>query len=165
MKKEIKEQRYGRLFEQIESLLKPENGLIANMATITAVLYHKMDHYFWVGFYLIYNDKLIVGPYQGPLACMILEKNKGVCWAGVIRKETIVVPDVEKFPGHIACDSRSKSESVVPGKNNTGEIIGVLDVDSKNLSSFDETDAFWLERIAGLLKNINVSIPWDPEVD
>ena len=97
------------------------------------------------------DGDLIVGPYQGPVACIHLEKNTGVCWAGINRAETIVVPDVEKFPGHIACDSRSKSELVVPLKKPDGKIIGVLDVDSSSLDSFDEVDAEWVEKILALL--------------
>ncbi len=122
------------------------------MATVSAVLYHKMDHFFWCGFYRIVDGELVVGPYQGPVACQVLKKNTGVCWAGVNEKKTIVVPDVNKFPGHIACDSRSKSEIVVPLKNNAGKIIGILDVDSNELNSFDDVDAKYLEIIVALLK-------------
>lgn len=120
------------------------------MATIAAVLHQKMDYFFWTGFYLLRDGELIVGPYQGPLACIKLQKDTGVCWAGINQNRTLIVPDVQQFPGHIACDSRSQSEMVVPLKNLNDEIIGVLDVDSKDLNSFDEVDARWLERILSL---------------
>jgi GAF domain-containing protein len=121
------------------------------MATVVAVLYHKMEYYFWTGFYLIDKGEMTVNIYQGPVACQILEKNKGVCWAAFNKKETILVEDVHQFPGHIACDSRSNSEIVVPFKNRDGEIIGVLDVDSKDKGSFTEVDARWLEKILELV--------------
>lgn len=146
-----KEKRYQRLHKQLEELLPKGNTPISAMATIAAVLYHKIDYFFWCGFYLLEDGKLNVGPYQGPVACQELEKDNGVCWAGINRAETIVVPDVEAFPGHIACDSRSKSEVVVPLFNKQNEVIGVLDIDSKELNSFDETDAVWLEKIVSLL--------------
>ena len=146
-----KSSRYLRLEKQIEELFKKTRDMDARMATINAVLYHKMDGFFWVGFYLLKGGRLMVGPYQGPLACLELEKNKGVCWAGISKEQTIVVPDVHRFPGHIACDSRSKSEIVVPVKNHDNKVIGVLDIDSNLLSNFDHTDALHLERIAELL--------------
>jgi GAF domain-containing protein len=121
------------------------------MATAVAVLHHKMEYFFWTGFYLLQDGKLLVGPYQGPVACQELAKDKGVCWAGIHQNQTIVVPDVHQFPGHIACDSRSNSEIVVPLRNSKKEIIGVLDVDSKDLGSFDEIDAKWLEKIVELI--------------
>lgn len=146
-----KEARYNRLKIQIEELLKKCDDETARMATISAVLYHKMDDFFWCGFYRLINGELVVGPYQGPLACQVLAKNKGVCWAGIKKGEPIVVPDVEKFPDHIACDSRSKSEIVIPYRNKEGEIAGVLDIDSEKLNSFDETDARFLQVIVSLL--------------
>ncbi len=151
MEKQKKESRYKRLYSQIEELLKKCNDETARMATISAVLYNKMDYFFWCGFYRIIEDKLIVGPYQGPLACQVLLKDKGVCWACVNLKRTIIVPDVEKFPGHIACDSRSKSEIVVPLKDNNGNVFAVLDIDSKERNSFDEEDAKYLEKTIMLL--------------
>jgi GAF domain-containing protein len=114
---------------------------------MNAVLYHKMDGVSWVGFYLLKEGRLIVGPYQGPLACLELEKNKGVCWAGINRDQTIVVEDVHKFPGHIACDSRSNSEIVIPVRDNNNKLIGVLDIDSTLFSNFNSTDAAHLESI------------------
>lgn len=144
--------RYGRIYEQIDGLLKKSNDPLAHKATIVAVLHHKLEYFFWTGFYMLRNGELTVEMYQGPVACQILAKDKGVCWAAINQAKTLVVEDVEKFPGHIACDSRSKSEIVVPLKNSEGEVIGVLDVDSKELASFDEVDAEWLEKILGLLE-------------
>lgn len=151
MTKDQKEGRYRRIFEQITDLLKDKPNQIARMATAVALLHHKIDYFFWTGFYLLDDGELIVGPYQGSLACIKLKKDTGVCWAGINRGETVIVPDVHQFPGHIACDSRSNSEIVVPLKDATGTIIGVLDVDSKDLGSFDETDAKWLEKIVGVI--------------
>ena len=121
------------------------------MATINAVLHHKMDTFFWIGFYLLQDGKLQVGPYQGALACINLAKDTGVCWAALNQGKTMVVPDVHNFPGHIACDSRSQSEVVVPVRNKQGELVAVLDVDSDKLNSFDEVDAEWLEKIMELV--------------
>lgn len=144
--------RYGRIYEQIDGLLKKSNDPLAHKATIVAVLHHKLEYFFWTGFYMLRNGELTVEMYQGPVACQILAKDKGVCWAAINQAKTLVVEDVEKFLGHIACDSRSKSEIVVPLKNRAGEVIGVLDVDSKEFASFDEVDAEWLEKILGLLE-------------
>lgn len=151
MDNKIKKKRYQRLFLQLKKLLENSNNPIANMATIVAVLHNKIDYFFWTGFYLLDNSELIVGPYQGSLACLKLKKNIGVCWACINQKKTIIIDDVENFAGHIACDSRSKSEIVIPLKNIKGEIIGVLDVDSKVTNSFDETDAEGLENIIKLV--------------
>jgi L-methionine (R)-S-oxide reductase len=142
-----KSSRYTRLEKQISDLFQKNRDTDARMATINAVLYHKMDGFFWVGFYLLKEGHLIVGPYQGPLACLELEKDKGVCWAGINQNQTIVVQDVHQFPGHIACDSRSKSEIVIPLRNPDNKVIGVLDIDSSLLANFDNTDAFHLENI------------------
>jgi GAF domain-containing protein len=151
MEKSKKQNRYNRLYEQIKDLISDHTDMVAKMATVVAVLHHKMDYYFWTGFYLLKDGELIVGPYQGPVACIQLEKSKGVCWAGITREKTIVVPNVHEFPGHIACDSRSNSEIVVPLKDPEGNIIGVLDVDSKELNSFDQTDGKELEKILNLI--------------
>lgn len=142
--------RYERLYIQIEGLLQKSPDQQAAMATIAAVLFNKMDYYFWCGFYRLDGNRLIVGPYQGPPACQVLE-GKGVCLASVEKQETLVVPNVHLFPGHIACDSRSQSEIVVPVRNKEGEIIGVLDIDSKDLDSFNDLDARHLEKIVNLL--------------
>jgi L-methionine (R)-S-oxide reductase len=149
-----KSSRYIRLEKQIADLFVKNKDIDARMATINAVLYHKMDGFFWVGFYLLKEGHLLVGPYQGPLACLELEKDKGVCWAGINQNQTIVVEDVHQFPGHIACDSRSKSEIVVPVRNPYNKVIGVLDIDSSLLANFDNTDALHLEKIVDLLRHL-----------
>ncbi len=146
-----KSRKYQRITEQINSLFKTTDDPIARMATISAILYHKMPDFFWVGFYMLKNDRLIVGPYQGPLACQELEKDKGVCWTAIRRKETIIVPDVNKFPGHIACSQKTKSEIVIPVRNSNNEITGAFDIDSKLYNNFDETDALELEKIVAIL--------------
>lgn len=146
-----KEGRYSRIYDQLKELVKKSDNTSARMATVIAVLHHKFEYYFWTGFYLIDEGKMTVNMYQGPVACQILEKDKGVCWAAFNRKETVVVKDVHDFPGHIACDSRSNSEIVVPFKSKTGEIIGVLDVDSSELAAFSDVDARWLEKILDLI--------------
>ena len=147
-----KHKRYERLYNQINDLIeKSSNNPLSNMATINAILYHKMEYFFWTGFYLLQERKLQVGPYQGSLACINLVKDTGVCWAAINNKSTVVVADVKAFSGHIACDSRSKSEIVIPVKNKNGEIMGVFDVDSKEYASFDETDKLWLEKIVDLV--------------
>lgn len=154
MDKAKKNSRYERLYKQIKDLIeKSSNNPVSNMVTLVAVLHHKMDHFFWTGFYLLQEGKLQVGPYQGSLACINLAENTGVCWSAINKKETVVVADVDQFPGHIACDSRSKSEIVVPVTNQNNEIIGVLDVDSSVRDSFDEIDAQWLEKIVDLVFN------------
>src|SRR5512145_2736271 len=130
-----KQGRYIRIQKQLEALLLNKNDFLSRMSTVNAVLYHKMDGFFWVGFYLLKGDRLLVGPYQGPLACLELAKNKGVCWEAINRKQPMVVPDVHKFPGHIACDARSKSEIVIPLKDLNNDIIGVLDIDSNKLDN------------------------------
>lgn len=151
MNEEKKAQRYQRLYDQISGLIEKSNNPISNMATIAAVLHHKMEYFFWTGFYLLQDGKLQVGPYQGSLACIDLKKDTGVCWAGINRGEPVVVDDVHAFPGHIACDSRSNSEVVVPLRDASGRIVGVLDVDSTRHAAFDSTDALWLEKICALV--------------
>lgn len=145
-----KEARYGRIYAQIQELTTPVKNPYARMATTNALLHHKIDYFFWTGFYLLEDDQLIVGPYQGPLACLKLKKDTGVCWAGVNGMQTVIVGDVEKFPGHIACNSASQSEIVVPVIKDK-KVVGVMDVDSKSLNSFDMTDAHWLEKIVALI--------------
>ena len=145
------EQRYQRIHEQLEDLLTKTEDKTAKMATIAALLFHKMPQFFWTGFYILRNGELTVGPYQGPLACQVLEKHTGVCWAGILRKEAVIVPDVHKFPGHIPCDSRSNSEIVLPLFDESGEPWGILDVDSDKFDAFSETDRVWLEKILTLI--------------
>ncbi|MBN1115905.1 MAG: GAF domain-containing protein [Bacteroidales bacterium] len=147
-----KQKKYNRLIHQLEPLLKNSPSLNAQLATINALLYHKVPYIFWVGFYFIKNDELIVGPYQGPLACQVLTKPKGVCWASVLKSEPIIVADVEDFPDHIACDSRSKSEIVIPVKDTSGKVVGVLDIDSDKTEQFDRDD---LAGLSGILNLIN----------
>ena len=150
MDKKKKEGRYQRLFSQKEKLMATCEDESSRRATIIAVLHHKIDYFFWTGYYLLKEGELLVDHYQGPVACMKLKKDTGVCWAGINQKETIVVPDVHEFPGHIACDGRSNSEIVVPLKDKEGNIYGVLDVDSSDKNSFDEVDAEYLEKILEL---------------
>ena len=143
--------RYQRIYAQLQDLLGKSQESVAHMATTAAVLHHKLKHYFWTGFYSLKGDNLVVGPYQGPVACQILPGPGGVCWAGFLEKKTVIVPDVHKFPGHVACDSRSNSEIVVPVFKNSGKVWGVLDVDSLSLDAFSKVDAHWLEKIVQLI--------------
>jgi GAF domain-containing protein len=144
-----KEQQYRALIPQIKGLVTGEPDLVANLANIAAALKEQFD-FFWVGFYLVKDDELVLGPFQGPVACTRISKGRGVCGASWAQANTIIVPDVEKFPGHIACSSISKSEIVIPlFKNN--EVWGVLDVDSDQYNSFDETDAKFLQEIVALI--------------
>lgn len=146
-----KAEQYESLLPQIKGLLTGESDLIANLANIAAALKEQFG-WFWVGFYLVKNDQLVLGPFQGPVACTRIAKGRGVCGTSWAKATTLIVPDVEKFPGHIACSSLSKSEIVVPIISN-GEVIGVLDVDSSDYNSFDETDQRFLESIVTLLNS------------
>ena len=146
-----KEGRYQRIFVQLQNLLKKTDDPLARMASVCAVLHHKMEHFFWTGFYLHKEGKLIVGPYQGPVACQELEKDKGVCWAAVNSGAPVVVADVHAFPGHIACDSRSKSEITLPVFDQDRAIQAVFDVDSDQMNSFNEVDRSALEKILTLI--------------
>jgi GAF domain-containing protein len=144
-----KEEQYLSLIPQIKGLIDGETDLVANLANIAAALKEQFD-FFWVGFYLVKADELVLGPFQGPVACTRIRKGRGVCGASWSQENTIIVPDVEKFPGHIACSSISKSEIVIPMfKNNA--VWGVLDVDSDQYNSFDETDATFLKEIVALI--------------
>ena len=151
MEDQKKRGRYRRIYDQLKELLMKTDEPISRMASVCAVLHYKMDYFFWTGFYLFKNDKLIVGPYQGPLACQELEKNKGVCWAAVNRAEPVVVKDVHKFPGHIACDSRSQSDITLPVFNDRGDIVAVFDVDSDLIGSFNDADRTHLQQIMKLI--------------
>lgn len=146
-----KRKRYQRIYKQIEELTAQSSNPYSNMATINAILFHKFDYYFWCGFYQLIDGELVVGPYQGSLACIKLAKDKGVCWAGVNTGEAVIVKDVNEFDGHIACDSRSKSEVVIPVRDHNGLIKAVMDVDSTELNSFDEVDAEELTKIVTLI--------------
>jgi GAF domain-containing protein len=143
--------RYVRVRAQLIELCAKTDDPLARMATVVAVLHHKLPHFFWTGFYLSKNDGLIVGPYQGPLACAVLPGPAGVCWEAMRRGEPVRVPDVHAFAGHVACDARSKSEIVVPVRDATGRIVGVLDVDSDKPDAFSEVDAQGLEAIVALI--------------
>jgi len=152
-----KEGRYQRLYTQLEGLLGKTEHPLARMASICAVLHHKMDYYFWTGFYLLEKGRepgpglLVVGPYQGPVACQELNPGKGVCWAAVDRAEPVLVPDVHAFPGHHACDARSQSELTLPVKDKNGDIKAVFDVDSDKPGSFSEVDSRYLQQIMELI--------------
>ena len=141
----MKKEKYISLLPQTAALLEGEQDIIANMANLSSVL-HETFGFWWTGFYRVMGDELVLGPFQGPLACTRIPFGKGVCGTAWKEGKTIVVPDVEKFPGHIACSSESRSEIVVPARKN-GEVIAVLDIDSRELCCFDETDRMYLERI------------------
>ena len=129
MDKTKKLNRYERVYNQLAELLKNSNDPISNQATIIAVLHAKFDYFFWTGFYRLLNNELIIGPYQGSVACILLKRDSGVCWSAINNEKSILVENIEDFAGHIACDSRSKSEIVIPVRNKEGEILCVLDVD------------------------------------
>jgi L-methionine (R)-S-oxide reductase len=145
-----KKEQYLSLLPQISALLEGEHDEIANMANICAALKEQFN-FFWVGFYLVKSEELVLGPFQGPVACTRIKKGKGVCGASWVQEQTLIVPDVEAFPGHIACSAASKSEIVIPIIRN-GKVIGVLDVDSSELNSFDQTDADYLAQIIDLIE-------------
>ena len=145
-----KEEKYALLYKQIVSLTQGEGDTIANMANIAAMI-HATFGFWWTGFYRVCSDELILGPFQGPLACSRIRYGRGVCGTAWKEERTQVVPDVDKFPGHIACSSASRSEIVVPVKDNSGNVTAVLDIDSEHLATFDECDQEWLERIVSLL--------------
>ncbi len=145
-----KEAKYRRIYEQLRELFKVTPHLSSRMATMVAVLHHKMKGFYWTGFYMLHNGELLVDCYQGTLACQKLKKDTGVCWAAINKKETVIVPDVHNFEGHIACSSLTNSEIVVPVWNK-GEVIGCLDIDSRELGNFDKIDAENLDRIVKLL--------------
>lgn len=145
----MKAQKYEELLPQLQSLLSGESDPVARMANVAAVLHEAMG-FWWTGFYRVQGDQLVLGPFQGPVACFRIARGRGVCGTAWSRKETVVVPDVEEFPGHIACSSESRSEIVVPLLRN-GEVTAVLDIDSRELATFDDVDRFYLEKIAELL--------------
>jgi len=143
---------YKSFIKQIKGLIAGENNSIANIGNILSAYKYGFNH-FWVGIYLVQNNELILNLFQGPIACTRIKKGKGVCGSSWQNNEVIVVPDVEKFPGHIACSSASKSEIVLPLHNNLGKVIGVLDIDSEFLNSFDQIDVEYLTIIAKLIEN------------
>lgn len=142
----MKEEKYRLLTDQIHSLIDGETDSVAVMATVCAAIHETMG-FFWTGFYRVVGDELVLGPFQGPVACMHIAYGRGVCGSAWRQKNTIVVPDVEQFPGHIACSSLSRSEIVVPVISASGDVLAVLDIDSKELATFDETDRKYLEII------------------
>jgi GAF domain-containing protein len=147
-----KSEQYATLIPQIESLVADEKDFIANLSNIAAALKQAMG-FFWVGFYIVKEDQLVLGPFQGPIACTRIPFGKGVCGSSWKEKRTILVPDVDAFPGHIACSSASRSEIVLPAFNN-GEVVLVLDVDSDKLNDFDETDQLYLSQVMQLIEKM-----------
>ena len=145
-----KTEKYRLLERQLAALLEGETDAIAKMANVAAVL-HAEFGFWWTGFYRVAGEELILGPFQGPVACMHIPYGKGVCGTAWARNASVVVPDVEAFPGHIACSAASRSEIVVPVHGADGSVIAVLDIDSDKLATFDETDRVWLEKIVTLL--------------
>ncbi|MEO6610573.1 MAG: GAF domain-containing protein [Chitinophagaceae bacterium] len=145
-----KAEQYQSLLPQIKALMEGETDLVANLANITAALKEQFG-WLWVGFYIVKNEELVLAPFQGPVACTRIKKGRGVCGSSWARAQTLVVPDVEKFPGHIACSSLSRSEIVVPVIRN-GEVVAVLDADSSGLDHYDSTDQYYLEEIVGLIE-------------
>ena len=144
-----KKETYAHVLAAVEALTEGERDAVANMAN-TAALLHESFRFWWVGFYLVRHEELVLGPFQGPLACTRIAKGKGVCGTAWEQAATVLVPDVEQFPGHIACSAASRSEIVVPLLS-AGDVIGVLDVDSEHLDHFDKTDRFFLEQISARL--------------
>ncbi len=145
-----KSARYAALADEVAAVLESERNFTARLATVAAMLAQAFEHFFWAGFYLVdpaKPDELVIGPYQGTLGCLRIAFGRGVCGAAAAQGRTLIVPDVEAFPGHIACDSRSKSEIVVPVFGPDGALLGVFDVDATELAAFDQTDAAGLERI------------------
>lgn len=140
-----KEEKYEALLPQVKSLCEGEDDMIAKMANVSALLYQEFG-FWWTGFYRVVNNELLLGPFQGPLACVHIGYGKGVCGTAWMERHTVVVPDVEEFPGHIACSSESRSEIVVPVFKDD-EVIAVLDIDSRELATFDAIDARWLEQV------------------
>lgn len=149
IKGDSKKELYVNLLPQIQALVEGEADEIANMANISACLKDTFN-FWWVGFYRVVNEELLLGPFQGPLACTRIRKGKGVCGTAWQKAETVIVPDVDEFPGHIACSSLTKSEIVVPVFKN-GEVVAVLDIDSEKAGNFDETDKEFLEKLVALI--------------
>ncbi len=149
-----KAEQYAALLPQVRAVIEGEKDAVANLANIAAALKEQFG-WLWVGFYMVKDGELVVGPFQGPVACTRIRKGKGVCGASWQQARTLIVPDVEAFPGHIACSSLSKSEIVVPVFHD-GEVIGVLDVDSVTLNTFDEEDQRWLEELVKAIPGVNV---------
>ena len=150
-------EKYQLLTEQIRALIEGETDSVAVMANVSAIIHETME-FWWTGFYRVKDGELVLGPFQGPVACMHIRYGKGVCGTAWKEQRTIIVPDVEQFPGHIACSSLSRSEIVVPVFSKGGEVVAVLDIDSKELSTFDETDRAYLEEICKMIPSTTESI-------
>ena len=146
-----KNETYRMLVKQVDSLIEGENNTMGQLANAAALLHETMG-WWWTGFYLVKDGQLQLGPFQGPVACYRINHGRGVCGTAWEQNRTIVVPDVEQFPGHIACSSLSRSEIVVPLRDHDGNVIGVLDIDSKEVATFDDVDARWLEEIARVIE-------------
>lgn len=149
-----KDEAYKWAVKQIKVQIKRHENIISTLANVSAILKERFPNFFWVGFYLLKENHLYLGPFQGPPACMKLELTNGVCAAAVKKKQSIIVENVHQFPGHVACDKRSNSEIVVPVYDNKGNLTAVLDVDSESINDFDQTDQHGLELIVELLKRI-----------
>lgn len=145
-----KEEKYQLLVRQIKALVEGEEDEIARMANIAAMVHSEMG-FWWTGFYRVQGEELVLGPFQGPVACSRIPFGRGVCGTAWKEEKTIIVPDVDQFPGHIACSSESRSEIVVPVRHPSGPVVAVLDIDSRELNTFDETDRIYLEQIVSLL--------------
>lgn len=148
-----KQAQYEALIPQIEALIYGESNFIANVSNIIAAI-NQTFKFWWVGVYFVDSDELVLGPFQGPIACTRIKKNKGVCGTSWAKEETIIVPDVNQFEGHIACSSATQSEIVIPIFNKDNKITGVLDVDSEYLNHFDETDKIYLEKICSIIQTL-----------
>jgi len=152
VKDETRRARYARIRDQIAKLIATTDDPVAQRATAVAVLHHKLPGVSWTGFYMLKLGELVIDAYQGPVACLVLARHTGVCWAGIDRNETVVVPDVHAFPGHIPCDDRSRSEIVVPVRGSDDRPIGVLDVDSHRPDHFDDIDREGYESVVRMLE-------------
>ena len=145
-----KQERYEEVLPQVVAMIEGETNRVSVMANVAAAL-HEAFQWWWTGFYTVEGDRLELGPFQGPVACYRIKRGRGVCGTAWERDETVIVPDVDQVPGHIACSSLSRSEIVVPVHDSTGEVVAVLDIDSKELSSFDETDKIYLEKLVAAI--------------
>ena len=145
-----KQERYEEVLPQVVAMIEGETNRVSVMANVAAAL-HEAFQWWWTGFYTVEGDRLELGPFQGPVACYRIKRGRGVCGTAWERDETVIVPDVDQFPGHIACSSLSRSEIVVPVHDSAGEVVAVLDIDSKELSTFDETDKIYLEKLVAAI--------------
>ena len=151
-----KQEKYEEVLPQVVTMIEGENNAVSVMANVTAALHEAMG-WWWTGFYTVNGDRLELGPFQGPVACYRIKRGRGVCGTAWERDMTVIVPDVEQFPGHIACSSLSRSEIVVPVHDSDGNVVAVLDIDSRELNTYDETDKIYLEKIA---KALSKTVVW-----